>query len=115
MPMSVAHVVDRAPRFALRVAAEVTVGGTVISGTTRNLSATGVCIELDRPLAEGSELGVRLIAVEEDIEDDSRGLQLAGQVQWAAESDTGYAVGVKFLRLSPQQTRALESALKSVG
>jgi c-di-GMP-binding flagellar brake protein YcgR len=113
--MSASNPVERAPRFAVRVAAEITLGTAVISGTTRNLSATGVCIELDRTVTEGSELGMRLIAVEEDIEDESRGLQLTGRVQWAAESDNGYAIGVQFLNLTPAQSRGIESAIKAVG
>jgi hypothetical protein len=105
----------RAPRYALRLSAELMLGGKVVTGTTRNLSMGGVCIELDQTVAEGAPLQLRLFLVEDDIESaEARGLELMGRVQWAAEADRGWAVGIQFQNLSGAQLNALVAALKTL-
>src|SRR6185436_18142354 len=58
----------RHPRYAIRLSAELRVGNQLLTGVTRNLSAGGVCVEIDRPLEEGSKLRLTLFVVEDDVE-----------------------------------------------
>ncbi len=107
---------DRAPRYPIRLSAELKVEARTVTGTTRNLSIGGVCVELDRPVAEGKELRLTLFIVEDDVEaEGTRGLDLTGTVQWTAEADRGYAIGIKFGALSPAQKTALTNALRALG
>jgi hypothetical protein len=106
---------QRPPRYPVRLSAEVRHGNVLTSGTTRNLSEAGVCVEIDRLIPETSPIGLRLFVVEDDVETEgARGLDLTGTVQWIAEADRGHAIGVKFDALTPPQARALENALKSI-
>src|SRR5262249_54878949 len=106
----------RAPRYNIRLSAEVRVDALRLTGTTRNLSISGVCVEVDRPVAEGKPLRMTLFVVEDDVETEgARGLELNGTVQWMAEGDRNYAIGIKFADLSPAQTSALVNAIKTVG
>lgn len=103
------------PRYSLRLGAELKVEGHTVTGTTRNLSLGGLCLELDRPLKEGAFIRMTLFLVEDDVEaEGARGLDLTGTVQWMAEGDRGYAVGVKFGNLTTTQTAALKNALSAV-
>jgi hypothetical protein len=114
--MSQPNVRDRAPRFNIRLSAEMKVEGKTVTGTTRNLSTGGVCVEIDRPVAEGKLIHVKLFIVEDEIETEgARGLDLTGTVQWTAEADRGYAVGIKFGNLTAAQSTALNNALRAVG
>ena len=106
----------RAPRFNIRLSAELKVDAARITGLTRNLSTGGVCVEIDRPVAEGKLIRMTLFVVEDDVETEgARGLELTGTVQWVAEGDRNYAVGIKFGTLNPAQSTALTNALKAVG
>jgi hypothetical protein len=106
----------RAPRFSIRLSAEVKVDALRLTGTTRNLSTGGVCVEVDRPVAEGKLIRVTLFVVEDDVETEgARGLDLTGTVQWMAEGDRNYAIGIKFGNLTAAQSTALANALRAVG
>ncbi|MCU1282782.1 MAG: hypothetical protein JWM53_6328 [bacterium] len=106
----------RAPRFNVRLSAELRIETLRLTGTTRNLSTGGVCVEIDRPVAEGKLIRLTLFIVEDDVETEgARGLDLTGTVQWVAEGDRNYAVGIKFGNLNASQTAALTNALKAVG
>lgn len=106
----------RAPRSAVRLSAEIQVDRLRLTGTTRNLSLGGVCVEVDRPLEEGRQVKLTLFVVEEDVETEgARGLELTGSVQWTAEADRGYAVGLKFGVLTPVQQSQLGNAMKAIG
>ncbi len=112
--MSVEH--RRQTRVELRVSAEIVVGTRAVTGVTRNLSTGGVCLELDLALAEGDTIRLRLFPVEDDIEaEGARGLDLAGRVQWVAEADRGFNVGVQFKDLTPAQMNALVATVKRLG
>jgi hypothetical protein len=114
--MSKSQPQPRAPRVNVRLSAELRVDAHRVTGTTRNLSTGGVCVEIDRPVAEGKQLQLTLFVVEDDVETEgARGLELTGTVQWMAEGDRNYAVGIKFGALNPAQTTALTNALKAVG
>jgi hypothetical protein len=85
-----------------------------VAGTTRNLSAHGVCVEIDRPVPEGTAVALRLYLVEDDVEAErARGLDLEATVQWTAESDRGHAVGLKFVKMTDEQSRALANAVRA--
>jgi hypothetical protein len=106
----------KAQRYDIRIGAELAVGGKHLTGTTRNLSLGGLCVEIDRPVPEGTLLQLTLFVVEDDVEAASgRGLTLSGTVQWQAEGDRGYALGIKFGVLTPAQTNSLKQALARVG
>lgn len=106
----------RAPRFNVRLSAELKVDAVAVTGTTRNLSTGGVCVEIDRPVQEGKVIRMTLFVVEDDVETEgARGLELTGTVQWMAEGDRNYAIGIKFANLNSAQTTALNNALKAVG
>jgi hypothetical protein len=111
-----AELQKRHPRIEMRLSAELRIGNKLITGVTRNLSVGGVCLEIDRPLAEGTHLGLTLFVVEDEVEaEGARGLELQATVQWAAEADRGYALGLKFDPLTPQQSTMLANALKVTG
>jgi hypothetical protein len=100
----------------VRLSAELDVDGRKLAGVTRNLSSGGVCVEIDRPIAEGRELGLVLFVVEDDVETEgSSGLALRGSVQWTAEADRGYAIGIKFGALTPAQSTQLQNAMRALG
>jgi hypothetical protein len=106
----------RAPRFNVRLSAELKIDAQRLTGVTRNLSTGGVCVEIDRPITEGKLIRLTLFIVEDEIETEgARGLDLTGTVQWLAEGDRNYAVGIKFGNLTAQQQGALTNALKAVG
>jgi len=106
----------RAPRFNIRLSAELKVDALRLTGTTRNLSMGGVCVEIDRPIPEGKLIRMTLFVVEDDVEaEGARGLELTGTVQWMAEGDRNYAVGLKFGNMTAAQSTALTNALKAVG
>ena len=114
--MSQSQPQPRAPRYNIRLSAELKVDAARLTGTTRNLSIGGVCVEIDRPVTEGKLIRLKLFIVEEDVETEgARGLELTGTVQWMAEGDRGYAIGIKFGNLNASQTAALNNALKTVG
>lgn len=104
------------PRFDIRLGAELRIEGRTLTGTTRNLSLGGLCLEIDRPVKEGTLLHLTLFVVEDGVETEgARGLDLTCTVQWMAEADRGYAIGVKFGALTSAQKNALTNALKAVG
>jgi hypothetical protein len=106
----------RATRFDVRLSAELQIDGRTVTGVTRNLSVGGVCLDLDRPIAERAQVNLRLFLVEDDVESEgARGLELMGSVQWVAESDHGHAIGIRFEALTQAQTAALANAVKTLG
>jgi hypothetical protein len=114
--MSVEKPINRAPRYDVRLGAELRIEGRSLTGSTRNLSIGGVGLEIDRPIPEGALVQITLFVVEDDVEaEGARGLELSGTVQWVAEGDRGYSVGLKFSALTPAQTKSLATALQSLG
>jgi hypothetical protein len=108
---------NRAPRLSVRLAAELVLGGVRTSGSTRDVSVGGACVEIDRLLEDGTELDVTLIVVEDDIESaDSRTLTLRGRVQWGTEADNGgFAHGLKFIDEDANKLNMLRRALTALG
>ena len=79
-------------------------------------------VESGQALIEAVELQQRarmlanLLALLARVETEgARGLELTGTVQWMAEGDRNYAVGIKFGNLNAAQSAALTNALKAVG
>jgi hypothetical protein len=106
----------RAPRWSVRLAAELRVGSLTAAGTTRDVSVGGVCVELARQFPEGTAVQVVLFVVEDDIESaDQRTLVLEASVQWSAEAETGYAHGLKFAETDAAKLTALANALRALG
>ena len=65
---------------------------------------------------KASSSGLTLFVVEDESRaEGARGLELTGTVQWMAEGDRSYAVGIKFGNLTATQTAALTNALKAMG
>jgi hypothetical protein len=105
----------RLPRYEIRLSAELRLAGKAVSGMTKNLSMGGLCLEIDRPVPEGTTVQLTLFVVEDDVEaEGAHGLDLTGSVQWIADADRGYTIGVKFSPLSANQSTALGHALKVV-
>jgi len=103
-------------RFDVRLSAEVTTAERTFTGTTRNLSAGGCCVEGAYPLAEASEVRVDLFVVYDGIEDERMPpLTTRGTVQWAAETDDGsHAAGIQFAGMTDAQTKWLQGFLTKV-
>jgi hypothetical protein len=107
---------ERGPRYSLRLSAELRTATRSAIGVTRNVSAGGVCVEIDQPLAEGTELELVLFVVEDDIESaDARTLEFRASVQWTSEGDHGHLIGVKFVDPDPSKIAALGNALRVLG
>jgi c-di-GMP-binding flagellar brake protein YcgR len=104
-------------RYDIQMSAEITVDGRQFTGTTRNLSAGGCCVESAHPIPEAASLRVDLFVVIDGVEDERMPpLTTMGTVQWAAETDDGnHAVGVKFEGMSEAQHKWLEQFLAKTG
>ncbi len=108
--------VNRAPRFPLRVSAELEVGDDLLTGVTRNLSEGGVGIVVTRSIAPGTILSVTLFAVEDGVEaEGAEGLSIDAEVRWVKEEVGGYAIGLQFRDMPEQKRRALGMALRRLG
>ncbi|MCP4674857.1 MAG: PilZ domain-containing protein [Deltaproteobacteria bacterium] len=107
----------QADRFDVEVAAEVYTTNAVLPANTRNLSNTGVCLDLTDGLEEGSVVGVSLFFTSDGIEDpDGEPLNLKANVIWCTErDDSGYSVGAHFTELTPENITELEGFLSALG
>ena len=104
-------------RFNVEVAAEVFTPKGVLSANTRNLSASGVCLDLTEPLREGSAVGISLFFTADGIEDpDAEPLNIKAKVIWCAQKDEqSYAVGANFEDLTTNNRATLEDFLNALG
>jgi hypothetical protein len=111
----VSQKVERAPRLPIKLSAELHHPAFKTSGMTRNLSDGGACVEVAQPIIEGTMLDVILFVVEDDIETEGGSrLALKASVQWMAESDRGYQVGLKWHEPTAQQITSLTRALAAI-
>jgi hypothetical protein len=85
-------------RFDMEVSAEVYAPNAVLQANTRNLSDSGVCLDIKEALNEGSVVGISLFFTSDGIEDpDSEALNLKADVIWCTERDDfGYSIGANF-------------------
>jgi hypothetical protein len=98
------------------VAADIRTAEHYVSGSTRNISSGGVCVEIPRSLPVGSVVDLTLFVVEDEIESlDARTLAFRASVQWATEGEVGHVHGLKFVDATPQQIAILENALRALG
>jgi hypothetical protein len=99
----------------MRLSAEVITPQFSVVGVTRDVSTGGVCVELDRLIADGELVDLKLFLVEDDIEAvDARALIIPARVQWSAEGDRSYAHGLRFESATPDKIAMLENALKVI-
>lgn len=98
------------PRFDIRLAAELALpGGKTTAAVTRDLSVGGTCVESAYPLVDGSEIGLALFVVVDDVEESSLpSLKVSATVQWTAQNDEAaievrHIAGLKFAALSEAQ------------
>ena len=103
-------------RFDIEVSAEVYTGSQVQPAATRNLSNGGVCLEMEGPLEEGSEVGLSLFLTLEGIEAaDTDTLNVGAQVVWCSDRDAGgYLAGARFTKLEPSQAELLSTFLAAL-
>lgn len=112
--MSTEH--RRHPRYAIEVAAEVTLGSRVLAAATQNVSEGGVGLVLEEPLDEGAEVGLTLFLTQDGIEDpDELPFETRAMVAWAAPNDVGtHVAGVRFAAVSEAQRAQLTRFLRLV-
>ncbi len=75
----------RYPRFELKIDARYRIMDSkerFKSGTTRNISAEGICFVSDRKLAIGTRL-----CLEVDLKDGKEAVCLIGEVRWSAKRE----------------------------
>ena len=106
----------RDTRVEIDVAAEVYTVEGMMNANTRNLSKTGVCLDLPSPLEEGGTIGVSLFPTADGIEDpDAEPLNVKASVIWCSErDDAGFSAGCRFEDMEDKHTSALAEILNAV-
>ena len=101
-------------RVPLRMSAEVHVGETSFTATTRDLSEGGCGLELKQLLPENGEVTLGLFLVIDDVEDERvPPLWVKGRVAWAGELDDGKtAAGIRFEVITDQQKAWIGQVLR---
>jgi hypothetical protein len=102
-------------RYAVRLSAEVVHGSRKFTGTTRDLSLGGVCLESMQSVGEGELLAMALFLVVDDVEDPSQPpLEVKCRVAWSAPAEEGRpgVMGLRFEGISPPQLAGLTRFLK---
>ena len=107
----------KATRFDVEVSAEVYTTSTVLTALTRNLSDSGVCLDMECGLNEGETIGVSLFLTSDGIEDpDTEPLNLKAEVVWCAQKDeTRFFSGARFSDLTPDRVQTLKRFLSALG
>lgn len=106
----------RALRYPVDVSAELRLGKQVIPARTKNLSETGVCLVLGKPLDEGSSFELNLFLTVDGIEDpDSPPLDIGVSVIWASPgNDSDHLAGCHFAELDGTKVKILKDYLANV-
>ncbi|MBN2804621.1 MAG: PilZ domain-containing protein [Deltaproteobacteria bacterium] len=88
----------RSTRYDVEVSAEVYTPTAQYAASTRNLSDSGVCLDVPDELAENSEIGVSLFLTTDGIEDpDAEPLNIKARVIWTSpRDDFGFSSGLRF-------------------
>jgi len=107
----------RATRYDVEVSAEVYTTEAVLPASTRNLSETGVCFDVDQELQEDGTVGVSLFLVSDGIEDpDAEPLNIRAKVIWCSErEDTGFSAGMRFEELDDKGASVIKDFLSQLG
>jgi hypothetical protein len=105
-----------ATRFEVEVAAEVYTPKAVLPARTRDMSSTGVCLDLDQGLEEGITVGVSLFFTTDGIEDpDAEPLNVKAKVMWCTErEDTGFSAGTRFEDVTDHSAELLGNFLSAL-
>ncbi|MBX3272437.1 MAG: PilZ domain-containing protein [Sandaracinaceae bacterium] len=99
-------------RYAVEIAAEVTVGPETVAAATQNVSEGGAALTLDVALDEGMTFAVTLYLTQDGIEDpDREPFESKATVAWVRASDGRYLAGVAFVSPSPAQRARLREFL----
>lgn len=104
-------------RYSVQLTAELTIDGDVVTAATRNVSASGVALDLQRPLPDGATVDITLFLTQDGIEDPhEEPFESPATVMWAAESDTPgtYIAGVQFVEVSAGQKVQLDRFLAAI-
>lgn len=85
-------------RYPVQIAAEIEVDGEFSVSSTENLSEGGAALVVDRPLDEGTRVGLILFLTQDGIQDpDEEPFEADASVVWCAERDFGgFVAGVRF-------------------
>jgi c-di-GMP-binding flagellar brake protein YcgR len=96
-------------RFDISLSVEIDHAGNVHMAQARNLSIGGLGIALDTGLPDGADLAMKLLLLEEGIEDEKTApLELSGKVVWCkADPACGYQAGVRFAPIDPSLQKKL--------
>jgi hypothetical protein len=107
----------RAVRYEVAVSAEVYTVEAVLPASTRNLSESGVCFDLNQELPEDATVGVSLFLVADGIEDpDAEPLNVKAAVIWCTERDDGgFSAGMRFEGLTDEGNQTLGQFLSQLG
>ena len=105
----------REKRYEVSVTAELLVGDDVLEGQTRNMSATGVSVEIERELVDGAQVELTLLLTQGGVEDPTaEPLEVEATVMWcAAKEDGGAMAGLRFEELNQIQKGRLAALLES--
>ena len=103
-------------RVDVEVAAEVHTGDAVLLAASKNLSAGGVALETESPLAKGTTVGLSLFLTLEGIEDaDVEPLSVQATVVWSTERAPGaYTAGVRYSKMTPDDQHRIEAFVRAV-
>ena len=107
--------VSRSEREHLRYAHEAVITlrakGISIEGRTTNVSRGGLCADLEKPIAYGTEVEVDLqLVFDDDVRTEP--LRLGARVVWCTTVDDGYQVGLAFKVLDAEKTQLVAVLLK---
>jgi hypothetical protein len=99
------------PRYAIELDAEITVGGTTVTGRTQDISRGGFCMMASGSVPVGASGEIRLALVFSDSE-FSEHLVLPGTAVWCTPLKGVYQIGVKFGTLDNQNRGYLDLFMK---
>lgn len=104
-------------RYEIALAAELRLGDTTFTATTRDVSDGGCCIACAYVVPEKQIIDCALFVVVDGIEEAGLPpLRVKASVQWMAESDDGdpavrYIAGLQFQEIAVEQKRWLAQAI----
>ncbi len=104
-------------RYAVEVAAELTLATRTLAAATQNVSEGGVGLVLDEPLAQGTPMQLALFLTQDGIEDpDEEPFEVRATVAWTAPHEGGlHVAGVRFASITPAQRAQLTRFLAALG
>ncbi|MBL4633410.1 MAG: PilZ domain-containing protein [Kofleriaceae bacterium] len=102
----------QAPRYAASASISIPRAEGEISGRCLNVSSSGLCAEVNGPIAPGTTVTLA-ITLEFDQGDVSEALPLPARNVWCTQiGDAQYQLGFQFTALDPQQSNFLKLFLR---